>query len=102
MSDCVVRARWGLGPRVDPHFDARVGRAAVDLAPDQQSSAVATGYIELLGPTPYDYLEALFEVLYDQAPHGAGRFYRLAQKLKIHDRPHVWTQIRALRYLTSD
>jgi subtilisin family serine protease len=102
MAGCVVRARWGLGPRVDPHFDARVGRAAVGLGSGQQSSAVATGYIELLGARPYDYLVALFEVLYDRPPFGSSTFYSFTKKLKIHDRPNIWTQIRALRYLTTD
>jgi len=102
MSDCVLRARWGLGPRVDPHFDARVGRTVIESGPGHQSSALATGYVEFLGVRPYEYLEALFEVLYDQLPHGSSKFYRLAKKLKIHDRPNVWTQILALRYLTTD
>ena len=95
----MMRARWGLGPRIDPHFDAKIGRAVMGRGP---GPGIDTGYIELSGPSPYDNLVALFETLYDHSLFGSSKFVRFTKKLKIHDRPNVWTQIDSLRYLTTD
>lgn len=102
MSNITLRTRWGLGPGIDPHFDARVGRIAVGLDEGESKSSRATGYLEFTGVHAWEYLEALMAVLYKQAPGGSGPMYRLSSALGLHDRPFVWTQVSALRYLTSD
>jgi subtilisin family serine protease len=94
--------RWGLGPEVDPHFDARVGRMAVSPAPGGERKASASGYIEFDGERPHEYLEGLMAALYGGSPGGSGILFRLAAWMGIHDRPLAWTQIDALRYLTTD
>src|SRR5258706_3546358 len=65
--------RHGLGPRIDPSYDAEVGRVRAALAAGQTRSTPARGYIELVTRrdpvvgipwTPYDQLIALFAVVY--------------------------------------
>ena len=115
MANCELRARWGLGPRIDPHFDAAVGRLVVDptnsrwptLAPTEgnasnEKAKLATGYIELVGVRPYNSFIALLAAIFDPAGRSMPLVQRLAFRFGIHDRPHVWTQIAALRYLTTD
>lgn len=97
-----MRLRWGLGPDVDPHFDARAGQSAVRAAAAAGEAAPTPGYIEFVGTSAVAYLEALFEVLYGQAPRGSGSLYRMSGKLSLHRRPLVWTQLGALQYLTTD
>ena len=102
MSTWTMVERWGLGPEVDPHFDARVGQMAVSPAPRGQHKASASGYIEFDGEQPHVYLEGLMAALYGESPGGSGMLFRLAAWMGIHDRPLAWTQIDALRYLTTD
>ena len=115
MANCELRARRGLGPRIDPHFDAAVGRLVVDptnsrwptLAPTERNASnekamLATGYIELVGVRPYNSFIALLAAIFDPAGRSMPLHHRLAFRLNIHDRPQVWTQITALRYLTTD
>lgn len=114
MSDYALQLRWGLGPRVDPYFDARVGRAVLEHKPGQESahqkglgpvaspSLVATGYIELGGASPYQYLVRLLEETYDQQARGSALSFWSRLKARIHDRPNVWRIVRGVRYLTTD
>ncbi len=102
MAEFQLRVRWGLGPRIDPHFDAKVGRSVVALADHKTTTAFGTGYIELLGSSPYEDLEALLETVYYNLAHGAKLPpWRRLREL-IHDRPNVWKQVVRLRYLTTD
>jgi subtilisin family serine protease len=102
VSNLTIRTRWGLGPGIDPHFDARVGRIAAGGAAQKGGPpASSSGYLEFTGPRACEHLEALMEVLYEQAPRQSGRIYRMSRALGLHDRPFVWTQVSALRYLTS-
>jgi hypothetical protein len=104
-----------LGPRIDPHFDAAVGRLVIDptssrwptLAPGEgnvsnEQAKLATGYIELVGTRPYDSFIALLAAIFDPAGRSMPWVQRWTFRLGMHDRPHVWTQIAALRYLTTD
>ncbi|MCL4767309.1 MAG: S8 family serine peptidase [Hyphomicrobiaceae bacterium] len=102
-----ARHRHGLGPRIDPTYDAEVGRLLASMSEGQTHSGLARGYIELLrrsGPggeiiwTPYQQLIAIFAVVY-RVPH---LVLRHVGALRIADAPLVWTQITRLRYLTSD
>jgi subtilisin family serine protease len=101
-----VASRPGLGPRIDPSYDAEVGRILAQLQSGQSRKSTASGYIELLGETrpafgrrtPYDELKALFAVVWG-LPR---RAYRLFGRLGRGERPHVWTTITRLRYLTTD
>ena len=115
MANCELRARRGLGPRIDPHFDAAVGRLVIDptssrwptLAPGEgnvsnEQAKLATGYIELVGMRPYDSFIALLAAIFDPAGRSMPWVQRWTFWLGMHDRPHVWTQITALRYLTTD
>ncbi|HWL93686.1 MAG TPA: S8 family serine peptidase [Phycisphaerae bacterium] len=102
MANFNLRMRWGLGPRIDPHFDARVGRAVAELASGAKITAFGTGYIELLGKRPYDDLKVLLETIFYEAAYGATFSPWRRFKEMIHDRPTVWKQIRGLRYLTTD
>jgi hypothetical protein len=99
--------RHGLGPRIDPSYDAEVGRVRAALASGQTRSSPARGYIELLTRrdgvpglpwTPYDQLVALFAVVYGLPTVMLRRFV----VLRIGEAPLVWTQITRLRYLTTD
>ena len=102
MAEFQLRVRWGLGPRIDPHFDAKVGRSVVALADHKTTTAFGTGYIELLGSSPYEELEALLETVYYNLAHGAKLPpWRRLRELN-HDRPNVWKQVVRLRYLTTD
>lgn len=98
MSTFALRPRAGLGPGVDPHFDARVGRLAYEPASEH---GLDSGYIELTDQ-PWDYLVALMEVLYRATPAESGIVQRLAAACGLHSRPRLWTHIAALRYLTTD
>lgn len=101
MSNCTLRQRQGLGPGVDSHFDAAVGRAVSQLQPGRRSSMRQTGYIELVDK-PYAHLVKLFEVLYRQPRAGSRIPYRMAKSLGIVDDARAWMQVRQLRYLTTD
>lgn len=102
MAEFQLRVRWGLGPRIDPHFDAKVGRTVVALADRKTTTAFGTGYIELLGNSAHEDLEALLETVFHHLAHG-GKLppWRRRGEL-IHNRPNVWKQIVRLRYLTTD
>src|SRR5258705_1766333 len=112
-----VQHRIGLGPRVDPTYDSEVGRALADLeaAGSGDSAGLAgesrtsrtSGYIELFSAnvpaigrplSAFEQLEALLAVTYG-LPERAFRAFGLRGSI---ERPHVWTQITGLRYLTTD
>ena len=102
-----VTNRPGLGPRVDPTYDAEVGRTLAALQAGQSVTSSASGYIELFGADtpdagsvrlPYDDLKALFAVVYG-LPRRANRIFG---RFGRSDPVHVWTQISQLRYLTTD
>ena len=75
-----AQIRPGLGPRIDPSYDAEVGRILGELQSGQTRRSTTSGYIELLGETnqasgqrtAYDELKALFAVVWGLP----GRAYR--------------------------
>lgn len=101
MSNLTIKGRWGLGPGIDPHFDARIGRLAAGLQQGEQRAGRSSGYLEFTGASACKYLEAMMEVLYGQRPRGSGPMYRLSDALGLHHRPLLWAQVSELRYLTS-
>jgi subtilisin family serine protease len=88
-SDLAYEASYrpSLGARVDPSYDAQVGRQRFERKPRTSASS---GYIELFSDQPgsaYKQLKILIAVLYGRAT--------------LTVVPHVWTQIQRLRYLTT-
>lgn len=101
MSNLALRIRRGLGPGVDPHFDAWVGHAIAARGASAVEPASRTAYIELAGERPGDALRALFDVLYGREP-GGGWLSGITRRLGLHDVPATWRNVTALRYLTTD
>ena len=102
-----TRARWGMGPKVDPHFDAHVGRIGARVTKGEDASQPLSGHIDLDGDRPWMVLQALLAVLYGEPPAagllaGAGLLDRLRIALGAREAPQAWTHIRAIRYLTTD
>jgi hypothetical protein len=111
MAKIDFTVRWGLGSRIDPHFDARVGRAVFERPSNGAATpSHGTGYIELVGDDPYDDLKMLITMVHDPLVHGETLSPLRRMMLspmrrmmdKIHSRPTVWKQICGLRYLTTD
>lgn len=102
MSNLQLRTRRGLGPGVDPHFDAWVGHAMARRGERSGESTSHTGYIELTGERPGDSFRALFDVLHGREPRGAGWLFRPTRRLGLHDLPVTWRNVTSLRYLTTD
>lgn len=97
MSIYSIRQRWGMGPKVDPHFDARVGRIAAMPANAGGKPSKASGYVELDGEDPWGYLQEMLAALYaEKRPQG------IAGEIDGNERPLAWTQITGIRYLTTD
>jgi subtilisin family serine protease len=101
-----VRHRPGLGPRIDPSYDAEVGRLLASPSPGGARST-AGGYIELIsrdgaGSIPpisaHEQLVALLAVFFDAPEHAEN----MLSKMRRDSAPLVWTQIKEIRYLTSD
>jgi subtilisin family serine protease len=103
----VARLRPGLGPRIDPLYDAEFGRTFADLSPGQSRTLHTSGYIELFtqtaqqsapARTAYEQLQALMAVVHRQPK----RAFPDMGLFGIADAPHVWAQVKRLRYLTTD
>jgi subtilisin family serine protease len=102
VSIFVIRPRPGLGAAVDPHLDAALGRSAASGARAAPESALASGYVELVGASPWQDLIALLEAVYGEPPRAAGLPARIGSSIGLYGRPLAWTHIGALRYLTTD
>ena len=101
MSIYSIRQRWGMGPRVDPHFDAHVGRTAARLRDGKNGPRSVPGYVELDGERPWLVLQALLAVLYDAPPEPA-MLSRALAAVGLQAPPPTWSHVREIRYLTTD
>lgn len=81
--------RWGLSPRVDADFEARVERLAA-REPQAREEAWVPGYIEFAEGAPFDSVQALLAHIYGESlpDTDAG--------------PAELRLVREIRYLTTD
>lgn len=100
MSIYSIRRRWGMGPMVDPHFDAGVGRVVAKMRDGAGEAGLVAGYIEL-DERPWAVLQALLAVLYGAPPEPAPLSRALAA-LGMQMPPPAWKHVREIRYLTTD
>lgn len=100
MSIYSIRRRWGMGPMVDHHFDAGVGRVVARLRDGAAEAGLVAGYIEL-EERPWVVLQALLAVLYGAPPEPAPLSRALAA-LGMRVPPPAWKHVREIRYLTTD
>lgn len=90
MSKHTLRSRAGLGPGVDPHLDARLGRLPSSSAGAPRGRITGTGYLELVGDRAHQDLINLVRVVHGDATVPPSDF------------PENWGLISRLRYLTTD
>jgi subtilisin family serine protease len=88
-------------------YDAEFGRVLAGLSPGGSRTEHTSGYIELFthtaeppGParTAYEQLQALLAVVHGQTR----RAFPTMAWFGLASAPHVWAQVKRLRYLTSD
>lgn len=107
MSIDSVLHRWGMGPKVDPHFDAHVGRLAATSRGGVDQGERVAGYVELDGDRPWMVLHALLAVIHGESPSvgllaEASGLDRLRAQIGAPKTPQRWKHIREIRYLTTD